>query len=550
MKSWSSREELVHQIVALKKTGTAIRATARALGVSRNTVKAILAEHDAARTATPPSALPEPARVPRHKKVEPFAGTVTDLLTRFPDITAQRVFEELRGKGYAGAYTAVKEHVRLVRPPSLPEPSLPTPVRGPGEMAESDWSPYEIRFTHAPKSVVQVMSYGLCFSRRKRYAACERPDLHALMAEHVATFERFGGAAHVCRYDSQKPVVLRWEGNQPVYNPRFLAFAAHYEFRVEACRRRKPNDKAKVERGFWHFERNFLNGRSFRDLTDFRAQLEHWHTTVLDAYLHRALRRSPLAAFAEEAPHLVPLPAHPYDTARVVYRVCSVDGFVSWDGNRYAVPYEAIYDLVPVRVPQRELFVYRADLRLLARHELAPRSAGKDVDPNHIHRPAERRGIDLDAARAVFEGLGDGAADFFAGLERLGPRLCGHHLRQILLLRERFGSEDIARALRRAHAYGAYEHLAIRRILDVTAKPRTLDEYVAEETQRRVAGRLGKDDTRPRDLDEYDRLPVLSAPATPEAPCHESQDPRSPSNARSTPMLPSSESEDPSKPSD
>ena len=43
-------------------------------------------------------------------------------------------------------------------------------------------------------------------------------------------FARFEGCAHRCIYDSQKPVVLRWEGTQPIYNPRFLAFAAHYEF--------------------------------------------------------------------------------------------------------------------------------------------------------------------------------------------------------------------------------------------------------------------------------------------------------------------------------
>jgi hypothetical protein len=37
---------------------------------------------------------------------------------------------------------------------------------------------------------------------------------------------------------------------------------------------------------------------------------------------------------------------HPYDTARVVYRVCGIDGFVDWEGNRYAVPYDQVTDLV------------------------------------------------------------------------------------------------------------------------------------------------------------------------------------------------------------
>jgi hypothetical protein len=30
-------------------------------------------------------------------------------------------------------------------------------------------------------------------------------------------------------------------------------------------------------------------------------------------------------------------PRHPYDTARVIYRVCGIDGFVAWAGNHYYV---------------------------------------------------------------------------------------------------------------------------------------------------------------------------------------------------------------------
>ena len=43
---------------------------------------------------------------------------------------------------------------------------------------------------------------------------------------------------------------------------------------------------------------------------------------------------------AEEHPHLVELPRCPYDTARVIYRLCSIDGFIAWGGNRYAIPYD------------------------------------------------------------------------------------------------------------------------------------------------------------------------------------------------------------------
>ena len=52
MTSWHSREELVHQIVTLARDGLSRRAITRATGVSRNTVRAVLAAHQRGRTET------------------------------------------------------------------------------------------------------------------------------------------------------------------------------------------------------------------------------------------------------------------------------------------------------------------------------------------------------------------------------------------------------------------------------------------------------------------------------------------------------------------
>lgn len=467
-------------------------------------MRKILAAHEAVREV-PHSALPAPKpRAPRPSRLDEHRPRVATLLERFPDITAQRVFEELRSAGYTGSYTVVKTYVRKVRPRKPPTPSLEAPIYGPGQMAESDWSPYTLTFG-ARRVTLQVFAYVLAHSGRKSFVPYERADFHALLDGHLQSFERFGGVAHQCKYDNQKAVVLRWEGPQPIFNPRFLVFATYYEFRPRACRPRHPNDKPHVERAFWEFERSFLCGRAFRDEDDLRAQLAEWQDGISDPRTGKN-RVSPLERFAEEAPRLLPLPRHPYDTARVVYRLASLDGFIEWDGNRYAVPYEHVTDILPVRITQRELFVYAADLRLVVRHELAPRSAGVVVRPSGVHLNPRHRPVDLDQLRQVFEGLGEDAHAFFAALVERMPRLAGYHARQILLLRDRFATADLCTALRHARSFGAYEHHAIQRILAARARPRTLDEYVVEETGRR----LGDHDTQPRDLDEYDQLPVVS----------------------------------------
>lgn len=45
------------------------------------------------------------------------------------------------------------------------------------------------------------------------------------MEAHRLAFTRLGGVASRCKYDRQKTVVLRFEGAQPIYNPRFTCAA-------------------------------------------------------------------------------------------------------------------------------------------------------------------------------------------------------------------------------------------------------------------------------------------------------------------------------------
>ena len=502
---WRTREELAHQVALLATQGTSWRAISRALGVSRNTIRKILRTRSKERDAGHTALAPRPERVPRAAKTDAHRGRVDELLLRYPDITAQRVWEILRDGGFTGSYTGVKQLLRRVRPPPKPAPSLEAPVYGPGEMAESDWSPYEVTYTDGRSEILQLFAYILVFSTRKFFDAFGTVDLFALMEGHERAFARFRGYAASCKYDSQKPVVLRWEGSQPIYNPRYLAFAAHYGIRPAAVRG-QPNAKPRVERSFWEHERSFLNGRSFRDRDDFRAQLADWNDRVVDPRQRHG--RSALDRFRDEAPHLRPLPTHPYDTARVVYRLCSIDGYVEWLGNRYAVPYDHVTDFLPLRITQSELFVYGPDLGEVAHYELRPRGRGEKIDPLGLHpQPGRQAVMDADKLRSTFQQMGDGATTFLLQLASLPTRVWTTHARQILLLRARYDTADVDAALAHAARFGALEAASVERILALRHPPRTLDEYVAEETAKRIDDVLGPQVTTARDLAEYDALP-------------------------------------------
>ncbi len=526
-----SPEELAHEVVMLHRQGMSDRAIGRALRVGRNRIRRILRAQEAARGGeAPPSALP-PVPVKRSSVLDEHASFIANLLARFPDITAQRVYEELCGREdlvFEGRYTIVKQYVRALRPKPVIEVSTPVEEPEPGKVAECDWASISIDFKNGTRKKLQVFGYTLAYSHRRYYRLYDRPDFHSLLDGHVEAFGHIDGVAEECKYDGQKTVVLRWEGQQPIFNPRFIAFATYYLFRPRACRPYHPNDKPHVELSFRSLRISFLNGRDFHDEGDLKAQLARWSTNIDDERpQRRKQRRTPLELHAEEHPHLIARPNHVYDTARVVYRVCDLEGFVAWEGNRYSLPVENVTELVPVRITQTEIFVYGQDLKQVARHELRRRGGGElVVAPGHRPRPGRGRG--LDQLRVAYRDLGDGAGDFLAALERAQPRSAGYHARQILCFRERYQTGDVLAAMNHALQYGAFEYHAVERILIARAAPRRLDEYVAEATEKKLAAIVRQSRTEPRDLSTYDALPNWSRPATEESPTCPSPNPCDP----------------------
>ena len=141
MTEWRNREELVHQAALLAKQGESRRAISRALGVSRNTIRTVLAAHTQARTTEQVAIPKRPKRAPRAAKIDAWRPRVAELMVRFVDITAQRVFEILRVERFDGGYTGVKRHVRAPRSPAKPTPSVTTPDYGPARWPRATGPP-------------------------------------------------------------------------------------------------------------------------------------------------------------------------------------------------------------------------------------------------------------------------------------------------------------------------------------------------------------------------------------------------------------------------
>ena len=495
-------EDLHNEVVRLHHGGSSMRQIARRLGISRYQVARILAAHEDGRVSGT-SQLPK-AKKKRSSCLDEHEPTLQQLLKRYPDITAVRMHEELRKVGFAGSYGTVKLRLRELRGAKRRE-FVQRFETGPGLQAQMDYSTYTIDFTGEGRRRVHLFSYLLGYSRRQYLRFVETQDFTTTIREHVRAFEYLGGVAASCLYDNMKVVVTGYDGDEPVYNTRFLAFATHYGYRPVACRPRRSQTKGKVERPFHYVEVNLLNARTFQSLEHLNDATVWWLKEVADVRIHRETKQRPIDRFQDEIPHLVPLPAHPFDTAEVVYRCVSSEGLIAYCQNRYSVPWRYIGLTLPVRITETEVIIYGPQIEEIARHPLFERPQIGGVSHRKEHRPSDDSERKYEILKMRFDELGEVASRFFDGLikRRRNGKSEAH---KILALLETYHRRDLLAAIERALRYGAYSRSAIERILAVAATPKTTLDRLADKEQQQLETLLDDGSVQPRSGKEYQEL--------------------------------------------
>lgn len=341
--------------------------------------------------------------------------------------------------------------------------------------------------------------------------------------EHIRAFEHLGGVVATCLYDNMKVVVSGFDGHEPIYNPRFLAFATHYGFKPWACRPRRARTKGKIERPFSYVEQSLLNGRTFQSLAHLNDVTRWWLENVSDVHVHRTTNQRPLDRHAEELPYLIPLPVRAFDPSPVVYRVVDAEGVVAWRSNRYSVPWRYIGQTLPVRITETEVIVYSPQVEEVARHPLFAAGISGQESVQAEHQPRRDGAERLEMLRERFAQLGEIATQFLDGL--LTARRNGKdEAQKVLALLGTYAQVDLLRALARAVRYRAFSLRAVERILAVAAQPKGLLETLADETRERLAQLHPDPPVPPRPTSEYQSL--LEEPADGQGPPVEKQPPQ------------------------
>lgn len=292
----------------LLEEGLTKTAIAERIGVSRRVIYHWITTGQLDRDVSTPGT--GRARVVGPAKLAPYYPIIHTRLETYPELSAVRLFDECRAAGYVGGISQVQGYVRRVRPAPPPDPVVrfETP---PGLQAQVDFA--EVRFPWGKRYAFLVV---LGYSRLLWVGFYPRQTMQTVMHGLDAAFTYCGGVPRELLFDQMKAVIIgdeRPQGGKLLENAEFLRFAAHWGFRIRACRPYRAQTKGKVERPVGYLRTNFLYGREFLGDGDLAAQAATWRDDTANVRLHGTTHERPRERFTrDEQATLLPLAAHPY----------------------------------------------------------------------------------------------------------------------------------------------------------------------------------------------------------------------------------------------
>lgn len=398
--------------------------------------------------------------------VEPYRETVTKLLEAQVSMTV--ILQRLRElHGYKGGYSSV---VRFVRTLEKRQPEVFVRMEvAPGSQAQVDfgyagriWDPIlkRLRKTWA---FVMVLSH----SRHQFARFVFEQTVSTWLALHRQAFEYFDGVAAEVVLDNLKSAILRASVYDPLVQRSYRECALHYGFLISPCRPNTPEHKGKVEAGGVRYvKKNFLAGRTFRDIDDANEQLMHWCLETAGKRIHGTTRQVPMEVFLmREKQALLPLPADPYQLA--IWKECTLhpDGYVVFEQSYYTAPYHLVGKKLSVRATEDIVQIFH-EHQLMRTHTRVTRKGERKTHPDDV--PPEKMAFFLNTpvyCRQQAQKIGPGT---YEAVTRLLDDRPLNHLRAvqgILRLKKTFGTQRLEAACNRALKYNALSYGSIHRIL-------------------------------------------------------------------------------------
>ena len=211
---------------------------ARQLRVHHSTVERVLDQAGVARAQQRPR---------RGSMLDPYVPFIVETLERFPTLTASRLYDMVKARGYAGGPDHFRHRLAHYRPRRPAEAYLRLRTL-PGEQAQVDWAHFGKLTIGRAERPLMAFVMVLSYSRHTFLHFYLHATLANLVRGHVGAFAAFSGAVRSVLYDNMASVVLERRADAIRFHPTLLALAAHYRYEPRPVTPARGNEKGRVER--------------------------------------------------------------------------------------------------------------------------------------------------------------------------------------------------------------------------------------------------------------------------------------------------------------
>jgi transposase len=299
-------QEQAVEIRVMARRGEGLRAIARQIGCSRNTVRRYLRDEEARRYS---------ARDPRPCKLDEYKGYLDARIAQARPrwIPATVLLREIRDQGYGGGITQLRDWLLPLKQPQ-PDPVVrfETP---PGQQMQAD-------FTHVRRGRDPLLALvaTLGYSRASYVSFGAREDANALCTGLREAFDYFGGVPEHVLFDNTKAVVIERDAygtGQHRWNDEMNEFAESCGFRPRLCRPYRAKTKGKVERFNSYLKGSFVLPLAssleasglWLDAEVANLHVRRWLDEVANLRIHGTTGVAPMTLLPDERAVMLPAPA-------------------------------------------------------------------------------------------------------------------------------------------------------------------------------------------------------------------------------------------------
>ncbi|MGI0084699.1 MAG: IS21 family transposase, partial [Nitrososphaerales archaeon] len=325
----------------------------------------------------------------RRSMSDPFIPFIQETLKKYPKLTATRLHEMVKARGYLGSASRFREIVAKHRP--YQAEAFMRVRTLPGEQAQVDWAHFgKIKIGKAERRLlgfVMVLSWSRAIFLQF-YLGDATPNF---LRGHVDAFDCWKHVPRKILYDNLKSAVLERNGDAIRFNETLLELAKHYRFEPVPVNVARGNEKGRVERAISFIRTSFFAAREYANLDDLNKQALDWcQGLAADRRCAEDRSMTVAQAFELEKPSLLSLPDNPFP----VYERDSVrvgkTPYIRFDLNDYSVPHSLVRKTLQV-VADLEKVRVMDGLREVACHKRSLDKGDQIEDPQHIEALKERK---------------------------------------------------------------------------------------------------------------------------------------------------------------